>query len=207
MQSTLHIGRARSEIAVHGLCPASARGFFIPDSVAKEQQGLTLRGNPHLIGTTRFSASTFSTACGAAGDKDSGRIHEQIVKTKGRVGAPILEILMGRTFTIDQTSLPDLPQLMLATTQALKELGGSAAIEELNQTVTEREGVSEIEQSYLMPNGRDQRLAYYLAWARTFLKRGDALSNSARGVWNLTDVGDKIATRTDTLAIYNKVNE
>lgn len=114
---------------------------------------------------------------------------------------------MGRTFTIDQTSLPDLPQLMLATTQALKELGGSAAIEELNQTVTEREGVSEIEQSYLMPNGRDQRLAYYLAWARTFLKRGDALSNSARGVWNLTDVGDKIATRTDTLAIYNKVNE
>lgn len=112
-----------------------------------------------------------------------------------------------QTFTIDQTSLPDLPQLMLATIEALRTLGGSAAIEELNQVVTEREGVSEIEQSYLMPNGRDQRLAYYLAWARTYLKRGGALENSARGVWNLKEIGSSIHNKSDTLAIYARVNE
>ncbi|SMC63692.1 winged helix-turn-helix domain-containing protein [Rhizobium sp. RU36D] len=75
---------------------------------------------------------------------------------------------MSRTFHIGQSGLPDLPQMMLATIEALRALGGSAAIDELNDNITEREGVTETEQSYLMPNGRDQRLSYYLAWARTF---------------------------------------
>ena len=33
---------------------------------------------------------------------------------------------------------------------------------------------------------------YYLAWARTYLKRGDALVNSSRGVWALTEIGAEI---------------
>lgn len=114
---------------------------------------------------------------------------------------------MTRTFIIEENGLPDLPQMMLATVEGLRSLGGSAAIDELNDTVTEQEGVTEAEQSYLMPNGRDQRLNYYLAWARTFLKRGGALDNSARGIWNLTELGSSIREKTQTLAIYNKVNE
>lgn len=114
---------------------------------------------------------------------------------------------MSRTFHIGQSGLPDLPQMMLATIEALRALGGSAAIDELNDNITEREGVTETEQSYLMPNGRDQRLSYYLAWARTFLKRGGALANSARGVWNLSETGFAITEKSQTLAIYNKVNE
>ncbi|CAD7046986.1 restriction endonuclease [Pseudorhizobium endolithicum] len=114
---------------------------------------------------------------------------------------------MNRTFFIEESGLPDLSQLMLATINALRALGGSAAIDELNDAITEREGVTEVEQSYLMPNGRDQRLAYYLAWARTFLKRGGALENSARGVWSLTEAGYAITDKVQTIAIYNKVNE
>jgi restriction endonuclease Mrr len=50
-----------------------------------------------------------------------------------------------------------------------------------------------------------ERLSYYLAWARTYLKRGGALENSARGVWSLTDTGAAISTYEETRAIYDKV--
>lgn len=113
---------------------------------------------------------------------------------------------MSRTFIIEETGFPDLPQLMLATVEALKALGGSASIDELDQTVVDREGVTEEEQAFTMPNDTRPKLRYYLAWARTFLKRGGALENSARGVWALTDAGEQIATRDQTAAIHAQVN-
>lgn len=114
---------------------------------------------------------------------------------------------MTRTFIIEETGFPDLPQLMLATIEALKAIGGSASIQELDETVIELEGVSEEEQAIMMPNGRYQRLNYYLAWARTYLKRGDALENSSRGVWALTDGGESITLRDETFKIWEQVNE
>lgn len=114
---------------------------------------------------------------------------------------------MSRTFIIEETGFPDLPQLMLATVEALKAIGGSASIHELEETITEREGVTEEEQAFAMPNDSRPKLRYYLAWARTFLRRGDALENSSRGVWALTDLGEKITTRDETLAIHTRVND
>ncbi len=114
---------------------------------------------------------------------------------------------MTRSFVIEEIGFPDLPQLMLATVEALKALGGSASIDELDEAVVEREGVSEEEQAFTMPNDTRPKLKYYLAWARTFLKRGGALHNSARGVWALTDAGEKIVSREQTVAIHNRVNE
>lgn len=113
---------------------------------------------------------------------------------------------MVRSFKIEEKGFPDLPQLMLATVEALKAIGGSATNRELDETVIEREGVSEEEQAIMMPNGRDQKLNYYLAWARTFLKRGEALENSSRGVWALTDTGEKIGSHKQTEAIQRQVN-
>lgn len=114
---------------------------------------------------------------------------------------------MSRSFVIEEAGFPDLPQLMLATVEALKALGGSASINELDQAVVEREGVSEEEQAFTMPNDTRPKLKYYLAWARTYLKRGGALNNSARGVWALTEFGEKIVTREQTVAIHSLVNE
>ncbi|WP_349365848.1 MAG: restriction endonuclease [Nitratireductor rhodophyticola] len=114
---------------------------------------------------------------------------------------------MSRSFVIEEVGFPDLPQLMLATVEALKALGGSASIDELDEAVVEREGVSEEEQAFTMPNDTRPKLKYYLAWARTFLKRGGALDNSARGVWALTDAGEKVVSREQTVAIHNRVNE
>ncbi len=40
-----------------------------------------------------------------------------------------------RRFKIDAETLPDLPGMMLVTVEALKELGGSATIQELDEKV------------------------------------------------------------------------
>jgi len=59
-----------------------------------------------------------------------------------------------------------------------------------------------------MPKDENRpRVNYYLAWARTFLKRGGALENSARGVWALTESGSAISSLVETRAIYNRVNQ
>ena len=58
---------------------------------------------------------------------------------------------MMRHFVIDAESLPGLPGMMLVTIKALKNLGGSATIQELDEKVIELEGVTEAEQAFMMP--------------------------------------------------------
>ncbi|MCR9167200.1 MAG: restriction endonuclease [Rhodobacteraceae bacterium] len=95
---------------------------------------------------------------------------------------------------------------MLVTAEALKDLGGSATIQELDEKVIELEGVTEAEQAFTMPRDENRtRVNYYLAWARTYLKRGEALNNSSRGVWALTEGGAAITSLDETRAIYDQV--
>lgn len=111
-----------------------------------------------------------------------------------------------RRFVLQPEGLPDLSALMLFTIEALKDLGGSGANLEIVNRIIEREGITEEEQSYLLPNDRDRRLEYYLSWARTYLKRGGALENSARAVWTLTPKGEAINDFGQTEAIREQVN-
>ena len=113
---------------------------------------------------------------------------------------------MERRFKIDADSFPDLAGMMLAVTDALRAIGGSASIEELDEKVIEQEGLTEEEQSFVMRNDENKpRVNYYLAWARTFLKRGGALENSKRGVWALTEKGQSLNTYEQAKAIYEQV--
>ncbi len=50
--------------------------------------------------------------------------------------------MVKRRFEIDAESLPDLAGMMLVTIKALKNLGGSATIQELDEKVIELEGVT-----------------------------------------------------------------
>jgi restriction system protein len=114
---------------------------------------------------------------------------------------------MARKFEIDSESLPNLPGMMLATIEALGDLGGSATIQELDERVIELEGVSEAEQAFQMRNHENRpRVNYYLAWSRTYLKRRNAIENSSRGVWALTEQGSAIDRLEQTKAIYDQVN-
>lgn len=114
--------------------------------------------------------------------------------------------LAKRRFVIKSDGFPDLSGMMLVTVKALKELGGSSRIQELDEKVIELEGVTEAEQAFSMP-GRENRarVNYSLAWARTYLKRGNALENSSRGVWTLTESGEEITKQSHTLAICKKI--
>ena len=113
---------------------------------------------------------------------------------------------MTRRFLIDNETLPSLPGMMLATIEALNDLGGSATIHELDERVIELEGVTEAEQAFTMARDDNRtRVNYYLAWARTYLKRGGALINSARGVWALTESGAEIGDIAATHMIYDQV--
>lgn len=111
-----------------------------------------------------------------------------------------------RRFILQPEGLPDLSVLMLFTIEALKDLGGSGSNQEIVNRVIEREGITEEEQSFLLPNNRDRRLDYYLSWARTYLKRGGALENSSRAVWSLTNKGEEITDFSETATIREKVN-
>ena len=115
--------------------------------------------------------------------------------------------MVKRRFEIDAERLPDLPGMMLVTIEALKNLGGSATIQELDEKVIELEGVTEAEQTFTMPDENQTRVNYYLAWARTHLKRGNALVNSSRGVWTLTESGAAIRGLDETGAIYVQVTQ
>ncbi|SON53695.1 EcoKMrr [Hartmannibacter diazotrophicus] len=115
---------------------------------------------------------------------------------------------MSRRFTIERDKLPDLAGMMLATIDALRQIGGSASIQELEEKVVELEGLTEEEQSYTMTDDDPRtRVSYYLSWARTYLKRGGALENSSRGIWALTDAGETLHSIDQTRAIYQQVQE
>lgn len=87
-------------------------------------------------------------------------------------------------------SVPNYEHLFNPLLEALRKLGGSATIEELESEVSTILALSEKDINELHRGSRT-KLSYRLAWARTYLKRYGLLENSARGVWSLTDKGEK----------------
>jgi restriction system protein len=77
--------------------------------------------------------------------------------------------------------------------KALKTLGGSGTIEEINSKVFEISTLTDeqLEVSHDEKGGMSE-VEYRLAWARTYLKKYDVLENSRRGVWALTSKGKQI---------------
>jgi restriction system protein len=68
--------------------------------------------------------------------------------------------------------------------EALHDLGGSGAIDEITQKVIELEGISdEVADRLHSEGGSRTELEYRLAWVRTYLKKYGLLDNPERGVW------------------------
>jgi len=90
-----------------------------------------------------------------------------------------------------EVSIPTFDSLMNPLINALKELGGSGTIEEIDGKVAELAGLSD-EQLEVLHNpdkGSQTEVEYRLAWTRTYLKKYGILENSSRGVWALTQKG------------------
>lgn len=94
-----------------------------------------------------------------------------------------------------QTVVPTFDRLMWPCLRALKAMGGSASNDELLATIIELENVPEEVASFIHTDNRQTKLGYNLAWAKTYLKRAGAIENSNRGVWSITDVGERMTER------------
>jgi len=88
---------------------------------------------------------------------------------------------------------------------ALKELGGSGSIQEIEMYVAANMNLSEQDVAEIH-RGNRTKFSYNLAWARTYLKRYGLLENSDRGVWTLTEEGMKTA-EVDPDAVKRKIYE
>ncbi len=91
-------------------------------------------------------------------------------------------------------AVPQYYELLNPILQALRNLGGSAAIAELDEEVIRNAQLSDEDIAELQwPGKRETKLVYRLGWARTCLKAFGLLDNSVRGVWALTPKG--VATK------------
>jgi restriction system protein len=84
--------------------------------------------------------------------------------------------------------------MMNPVIQALKTLGGSGTIEEINTKASEIAGLSDeqLEVLHDPEKGGQTEVEYRLAWTRTYLKKYGVLENSSRGVWALTAKGREL---------------
>ena len=102
-------------------------------------------------------------------------------------------------------AVPKYDDLFNPLLTALHQLGSSASIAELEQSVAQVLNLSE-EDLDAPHDGNRTKFAYNLAWARTYLKRFGLIENSARGVWALTAEGQK-ATSVDKDVVKRFVQE
>lgn len=90
------------------------------------------------------------------------------------------------------TDAPDIPPahtFAWTVVVALRQLGGSGSIEEINEKCVELRGLTEEQQAVQEKRGNRSEVEYRLAWARTLAKALGLIVNSERGVWALTDLG------------------
>jgi restriction system protein len=91
----------------------------------------------------------------------------------------------------DHIAVPQYHELMWPALEATRALGGSARNAEMAQRVIDAMGLTP-EQQAVMHNERMTEIEYRLHWARNHLKNVGAMANSARGVWSLTEVGERM---------------
>jgi restriction system protein len=91
--------------------------------------------------------------------------------------------------------VPTHDKLLNPTLAALHHLGGSASIAELrDQVIEDLKLPKEIVEQLHPGKSNETELEYRLAWARTYLKKYGAITNSARAVWALTPKGNDLKT-------------
>ncbi len=100
---------------------------------------------------------------------------------------------------VSAVEIPKYHELFWPVLQAVNDLGGSASISEMVDAVVRREGFADEQQAVLHKDGPGTEIGYRIAWCRTYLKAMGFLTNSARGVWTVTDaatalLGDQTLT-------------
>jgi restriction system protein len=89
---------------------------------------------------------------------------------------------------------------------ALRALGGSGTLDEINQHVVDQLALTSAaaEQMHDPETSNQTELEYRLAWARTYLKKYGIIDNSMRGVWALTRKAESL-TQVDPRDVVRAV--
>ena len=91
--------------------------------------------------------------------------------------------------------IPKSEDLLWPTLKALESRGGSASIQELSEQVAaDLELPDEMLDILHGKSGPKSEVDYRASWARTRLKFINAVDNTARGIWTITEVGRGIQT-------------
>jgi len=106
------------------------------------------------------------------------------------------------------TKFPTYDTMLNPLLQAVKDLGGSGTIEEIETRAAEIMALPPEQFEILQDPKRPGRtkFQYRLAWARTYLRRYGLLENSARGVWAVTASGRNTA-KVDEKEVVKAVKE
>ncbi len=91
-------------------------------------------------------------------------------------------------------SMPQYWALFNPVLKALKTLGGSGSLHEINEKAIEQMGLPKdvVEVMHNPEQGNETEVEYRLAWARTYLKKYGLVENSSRGIWSLTSRAEAI---------------
>jgi restriction system protein len=94
--------------------------------------------------------------------------------------------------------LPKVEDFYVPTARALRALGGSASIEEIQDWLTESEGLTQEQLDQTYPTSGAQIVPDRMSWARSYLKIAGLVESGGRGIWVLTDEGrQSVDTLTD----------
>ena len=109
---------------------------------------------------------------------------------------------------MSSSKIPTYDSMMNPLLEALRSLGGSGTIEEIDGKVAEIMNLSDEQLEVLQDpdKGSRTKFEYRLAWTRTYLKNYGLLENSSRGVWALTSVGRK-TEKVDEKEVVKTVRE
>ncbi len=88
--------------------------------------------------------------------------------------------------------VPAYSDMMCELFQAMKELGGSGTIREIDDKTIEILDLAPEVQEIMHGNSSKTEVEYRLAWTRTYMKKVGILENSLRGVWSLTTKGREL---------------
>jgi restriction system protein len=94
----------------------------------------------------------------------------------------------------DMSTIPQSPAFFHPVLRALKALGGSGSIKEIDDQVIDSMKFSNdaIEIMHDPEAGNKTEIEYRLGWARTYLKKYGLIDNSSRGVWSLTKKAESV---------------
>ena len=88
---------------------------------------------------------------------------------------------------------PKVEDFYVPTLKALRDLGGSASIDELQDRLVRTERITQEQLDQTYPTSGAQIVPDRMSWARTYLKIAGLVTSGGRGIWVLTDEGRQAA--------------